>query len=386
MEKSRGVGSCEAGKYAVKLSPWLYAGLAAILSSGLLFFLAGLFQPGNTEISDPIGESGKQVLQEVKKKNESLFQKQGFVDGAMKGAEGLKGSEGEHRVFVSSTLVYLPKHSEPVQPLDRKMVTDDGIEIGWKMRYGFDPADPSVRDQDPDGDGFTNLEEFLAGTDPLRKEDSPAKESKLKSRSAEPLGMSVSFPEKSGGSFTLRFQVSSKRKEFKGKPGDLFWIMAGPEGLEIFTDQDKVEAFRAKAKGAGQNFHVIPIRIVSYLEKIEKIKDAKAGGVEVEVDNSEILLQRKDALMETQKLIFSTAQRPYSLRWDVGEIRFYTPVGGGMEIGPFRMGETFTFDGKEFSIIDRDGMKIELLNREETGKKTFWVPPETKPNFEGPNP
>lgn len=42
----------------------------------------------------------------------------------------------------------------------------DGIPDSWKIAHGFDPNDPSVAGQDPDGDGLTNLQEFLLGTDP----------------------------------------------------------------------------------------------------------------------------------------------------------------------------------------------------------------------------
>jgi len=42
----------------------------------------------------------------------------------------------------------------------------DGIPNGWKQQYGLDPFDPAVANADPDGDGFTNLQEFQAGTDP----------------------------------------------------------------------------------------------------------------------------------------------------------------------------------------------------------------------------
>jgi len=370
----------------MKPSSWFLAGVALAGLAGLAFIGVAWLRPGQVSEAENVGGAGKPLLAEAKKKAELVRQGREKTAEAAKVITGLKGSEGEHRVFVSAQLVYLPENAEPVQPLDPKMMTEDGIEVGWKLRYGFDPADPQVKDLDPDGDGFSNLEEFLANTDPVRKEDSPAKESKLKSRAGSPVAMAVSFPEKSGGTFTIRFQVGSKRKEFKGKPGDSFWVMAGPDGVEILADEGKMTALRSKAKEAGQNHHVIPVQFVAYQEKLEKIKDAKAGGVEVEVDNSEILLQRKDSLDEVQKLIFSTAQRPQSLTWDVGEIRLYTPIGGGSEIGPFRMGETFPFEGKEFSIVGREGKKIQLLNREEAGKKTFWVPPESMPPAEPAKP
>jgi T5SS/PEP-CTERM-associated repeat protein len=42
----------------------------------------------------------------------------------------------------------------------------DGIQNGWKQKFGFDPFDPTVANTDSDGDGFGNLQEFLAATDP----------------------------------------------------------------------------------------------------------------------------------------------------------------------------------------------------------------------------
>jgi len=42
----------------------------------------------------------------------------------------------------------------------------DGIPNGWKQQYGFDPLDPTVANADSDGDGMSNLQEYLAGTDP----------------------------------------------------------------------------------------------------------------------------------------------------------------------------------------------------------------------------
>ena len=43
----------------------------------------------------------------------------------------------------------------------------------WFKKYHLDLSDPKMLDADPDGDGFTNREEFLAGTDPLDPNSHP---------------------------------------------------------------------------------------------------------------------------------------------------------------------------------------------------------------------
>jgi len=44
----------------------------------------------------------------------------------------------------------------------------DGMADAWEQKYVFDPADPSDGSKDADGDGYTNLEEFLNSSDPFQ--------------------------------------------------------------------------------------------------------------------------------------------------------------------------------------------------------------------------
>ena len=45
----------------------------------------------------------------------------------------------------------------------------NGMSDEWEMQYGLNLADASSGSQDPDADGYTNIEEFLNGTDPMVK-------------------------------------------------------------------------------------------------------------------------------------------------------------------------------------------------------------------------
>lgn len=44
----------------------------------------------------------------------------------------------------------------------------DGMSDGWEREFGLDPDDPGDADDDPDGDGLSNLQEFRERRDPTR--------------------------------------------------------------------------------------------------------------------------------------------------------------------------------------------------------------------------
>ncbi len=50
---------------------------------------------------------------------------------------------------------------------------NDGMSDEYEDEYGFDSLDPSDANEDWDGDGYSNLQEYLAGTDPSDREDKP---------------------------------------------------------------------------------------------------------------------------------------------------------------------------------------------------------------------
>jgi hypothetical protein len=49
---------------------------------------------------------------------------------------------------------------------DREMTNETAKFEAWCKKYGFDPKDPAMLDADADGDGYSNREEYLAGTNP----------------------------------------------------------------------------------------------------------------------------------------------------------------------------------------------------------------------------
>ena len=56
-----------------------------------------------------------------------------------------------------------PEYLSAPAPLDSD---GDGMPDEWEKKYGFNPFDPSDGSKDFDKDGYTNVEEWLNGTDP----------------------------------------------------------------------------------------------------------------------------------------------------------------------------------------------------------------------------
>lgn len=64
--------------------------------------------------------------------------------------------------------------SHPFSDLDKtKDMDEDGILDEWERAFNLNPANPNDADYDPDNDGFTNFEEFQVGTDPKNANDNP---------------------------------------------------------------------------------------------------------------------------------------------------------------------------------------------------------------------
>lgn len=92
----------------------------------------------------------------------------GLVDGWEIRYFGDIAKQGAEDDFDSDGLNNLMEYDLGTDPSNRD-TDDDGLEDGWEIRYAFDPLIPSGDDGplgDPDNDGFDNLAEQTAGTDP----------------------------------------------------------------------------------------------------------------------------------------------------------------------------------------------------------------------------
>ena len=98
----------------MKLSPWWIGGVGGLVALGVVGLAFGVFQPGWPEPVETPSGGGKSAAAEFKQKAAEMTAKVTELD---KKKRGWKDELSQHRVFVSRSLVFLPKEAEPVQPL-----------------------------------------------------------------------------------------------------------------------------------------------------------------------------------------------------------------------------------------------------------------------------
>lgn len=340
-----------------KPSPWLMGGVGLALAAGLAGVVMGLVLPGVWTPPEVAASPGVTPIQTLRKRMESQQEKGKASPGSERNKSPDKDS---HRVFVSRPLIFLPKNPEPVQPINDQQITDDGIQIGWKMKYQFDPEDPSVADEDTDSDGFTNKEEFEKGTNPRDPSSSPAKWVKVKILAVETNSLSLGLSGKSADRYTLRLLLGGKKKDVDVVVGEQLWLAATPKGLEVLRSESDWK----KLKDAGGCPHAIPVVVKGYHENKGKRMDDKTK-TENDYDDSYLELERLDGLAGAYKILIDERGKSRGVILPVGDIRLLSLVPGEGEMGPYRVGQSFSYAGKEFVIRNATQKQVTLFMKPE---------------------
>lgn len=233
-----------------------------------------------------------------------------------------KQPETGHRLFISRFVRWDAK-SQLIRVFDPKEPLDDGIPPIWKQKYGFPVDDVNVQFQDPDGDGFSNKEEYLAQTEPLVKDSHPPFLVKLKvlQYSPKPFHVDVRSYQELDGAMTVMVELPDspdpKKKRIRVKKGDSFFNW-------------KVEDFR----------------------KIVQKKFNPKIGAEIEMDESELDLANEvtgEKITVLFKQKFNAAIHEGTLAYLIDKAQI--PVSKGRE---------FEFLGAKFRLlsIDENGAKV----------------------------
>ncbi len=115
---------------------------------------------------------------------------------------------------------------------------EEGYEA-WFKKYGLDLNDPNMLDADPDGDGFSNRDEFMANTDPLNANSHPGVHQEMRLKEYTEVRLPVILEEVSGDTARVRRLDGAERVETV-RPGQtvkgLHWKV---ERMQNKQDVDK---------------------------------------------------------------------------------------------------------------------------------------------------
>lgn len=248
----------------------------------------------------------------------------------------------QHGIYVSRMIAFFPA-DKSFKVVDGSVKTDDGLTIGWKLQHNFPIDDPGVAGSDPDKDGFSNLEEFNARTEPRDPKSRPSLLLKLRIEKYTAVPFRIEFkgyaPDATDGrmQFQLNFRDAARRSRF---------VKEGDE-LEGF----KIGAFRQK--------------IVEELNKSTNTVEKK--------DRSELELLDQQ-LGETLTLVLNM-ETPSNK--DFVKLRVDSPQGK-VEPDTIRRGEKFTLDGKTYQLIRPSATELTLKDMQ-SGEVLERVAADKKP-------
>ena len=120
------------------------------------------------------------------------------IDALSFGPQSVGVSEGRYPDGSASMVPMSPSRAT-ANTLGESDSDGDGMPDAWESAHGLNPTSPTDAGSDADQDGFTNLAEFIAGTDPR---DSSSR--LLASVSRSPGSVLVSFLARPGKSYTVQ--------------------------------------------------------------------------------------------------------------------------------------------------------------------------------------
>lgn len=148
-----------------------------------------------------------------------------------------------HDGSLLASRIYIFKDGELVDPIEGDRPLHPPVPNEWLLKYDLDYTQSDVLETDPDGDGFTVLEEWRSSTDPTNPESVPPYWTKLRVQEFEQIPFKVKFSGSPDGgeTFTVNFiDDRSKPTQFLTL-GETIDIAGVPYQLAKFNEKTKMD-------------------------------------------------------------------------------------------------------------------------------------------------
>lgn len=173
----------------------------------------------------------------------------------------------------------------------QKLLATDRAYEAWFKRHGLDLNDPQMLDQDPDGDGFSNRDEFLADTDPKDGKSRPGIHRTLRLKEYREVRVPLMLEEVKGENARIRLleegegksQTVSVGKEILGMRVEkvVYEMDSDKNGQPV--DRSWVELLDAEKKG-----RVVLVKDVSARSEASTAVLVASDGEELAVRQGEV--------------------------------------------------------------------------------------------------
>lgn len=371
--------SSNRGNFFVAHYDWLAAGLGIVtLLAGGAFFALTLGEDADQIAADKAAEIDRLQPKEFGVKPVDMAEKLAATKLTTKPivVSDLNLSDAAASFLASERRIFCKKcrkilsgdvkecpNCHEIQEEKKAIVLDadkDGMPDSWEQRYGLNPNDPADAGKDKDGDGFTNLEEYLAKDDPKVKRWTDPTDAKDHPDYLDSLWYRLPLKET-----YLPFAFTKATKIPDGWRCEFFDVKKknlkrGVTGYVTAKVGDEI---------AGSGFTV-----KGYEQKSEKREKKGMKGMFFSVDVSEVTLERKaDGKVVTAVLSSPKSAKPVPV--DVQATLVYKR--GGEKTFDVVPGQEIELNGSKYKVAEvqaegKDKAKIVVTDLQ--GKKPHAIP------------
>ena len=247
--------------------------------------------------------------------------------------------------------VYLLREGALVDILDGDAELFPGITNSWILEHDLDYTDLALPSRDPDGDGYTNLEEFMAGTNPRDPSSQPPVWTKLRLVSSTVDKLRTKFMSLPNGDTDLTLASINTMSEMDSNS------ITG--GTKFYRVGEQIVLSETGPNGARSETST-PLKFVG-----AKMLTVFDQSIQRNIQTPQITLENTNDGKQITLLRGEVKDAPYSL----GTLRD-TLSGSEFQL---RSGENFTLpNGDEYKLIDatQENAQIKDLQTDEV----FTVP------------
>lgn len=238
-----------------------------------------------------------------------------------------------------------PEEEKPEVVLD---ADDDGLPDEWERRFGLSPNNSGDADEDLDGDGFTNREEFEAGTDPTDRNSHPDYLDSL----------AVRLPLKQT---TLPFYLRSYMKT----PGGMKLEFVNPKERNDYGTLGKTYSSYVNGEIGETGFSV-----KNFEQKERTVKIKGGGGATRKLDVSFATIERKSDGRQIDVVV--SGDKPKYVPVDVQAVLVYSR--GAVKEFTVVSGDKIDLNGSEYVVKDiKSAAKGAVVTLEDAAGKSRTI-------------